>query len=374
MNEDDVLALPSLIEAWRPPVGGKRSVRGATLRLSGGRGRGHTADNTRAKLARIVRKAPEVVVKVSGRQRGGGHLSAHLEYIGRHGKLEVETGDGERIASVAGLRELAAEWEALDNATNRGRPRPTSISMVLSMPAGIPADIVHDAARAFARVELGERFSYAMALHTDTGHPHVHITVAAEGFQGVRFNPRKADLHAFRESFAHELRARGVEAEATPRRARGIVRKADPSAVRHIELRGNRRPRDRGGESIRLRRRVLDEAVQIARAPEPEYRPQDDQAVRRQQTIRGAYEEAARALDGSGRPQDRLLAAEVRNFLADMPLPLSRRLALAVEIGQRDRRVSGEGGEPSRGDDRKGRERGADRREPSPKDRPGHRR
>src|SRR3546814_15207926 len=35
----------------------------------------------RAKLARIVRGAPEVVVKVTGRQRGGRHVKAHQ--IGR---------------------------------------------------------------------------------------------------------------------------------------------------------------------------------------------------------------------------------------------------------------------------------------------------
>lgn len=364
MTDDDVLSLPSLMEAWHPPAGGRRTLRGASLRLSGGQGRGRRADSARAKLARIVRKAPEVMVKVSGRQRGAGHVSANLEYIGRHGKLEVETGDGERITSVAGLRALAAEWQALDDATNRGRARPTSISMVLSMPAGTDPDIVQDAARAFARVELSERFSYAMALHTDTDQPHVHITVAAEGLQGVRFNPRKADLHAFRESFAHELRARGVECEATPRRARGIVRKADPSAVRHIELRRERRPGGRGGESIRLRRRTLDEAAQIARAPQPGYRPQDDQALRRQQAIRGAYEEAARALEGSGKPQDRALAAEVRNFVADMPMPLSRRLALAVEIGQRDRRAAGQGDGPDRQREGEGAGRSADQREP----------
>src|SRR3546814_7421986 len=42
MNEDDdgVLPLPSLMEAWRPPTGGKRSLRGGTLRIrSGGKGR-----------------------------------------------------------------------------------------------------------------------------------------------------------------------------------------------------------------------------------------------------------------------------------------------------------------------------------------------
>lgn len=337
---DDVLPLPALMEAWRPPVGGRRTMRGATVRLSAGRGRGGHADSARAKLTRIVRKAPEVVVKVSGRQRGGGHLSAHLEYIGRHGKLEVETDNGERITTVAGLHQLAGEWEALDDATNRGRPRPTSISMVLSMPAGVAPDIVHDAARAVARVELADRFSYAMALHTDTDHAHVHLTVAAEGYHGARFNPRKADLHAFRESFAHELRARGVECEATPRRARGIVRKADPSAVRHIELRAERRPRGRGGETVRQRRRTLDEAVKVARSPRPDYRHEDDQALQRQRQVRDAYEQAANALERTGRAADRDLAAEVRAFVAALPLPLSRRLALAVELGQRDQRAA----------------------------------
>ena len=43
-----------------------------------------TGPTARAKLARIVRKAPEVVVKVTGRQRGGNHVKAHLDYIGRN--------------------------------------------------------------------------------------------------------------------------------------------------------------------------------------------------------------------------------------------------------------------------------------------------
>src|SRR3546814_12740188 len=75
---------------------------------------------------------------------------------------------------------------------NRGRPRPTSISMALSMPKGTDPDIVHDAARAFARVELSERFSYALALHTDTDQPHVHITVADRKsvVQGKRMSVR----------------------------------------------------------------------------------------------------------------------------------------------------------------------------------------
>src|SRR3546814_6245710 len=60
-----------------------------------------------------------------------------------------------------------------------------------------------------------------LALHTDTPRPHVHLTVQAEGLDRNRFNPRPVQLNRFRERFARELRARGVAAEATPRRARG---------------------------------------------------------------------------------------------------------------------------------------------------------
>ena len=37
-----------------------------------------TAQTARAKLARIVRRSPEVMVKVTGRQCGGGHVKLPL--------------------------------------------------------------------------------------------------------------------------------------------------------------------------------------------------------------------------------------------------------------------------------------------------------
>jgi hypothetical protein len=51
--------------------------------------------------------------------------------------------------------------------------------------------------------------------------PHVHISVRAESKHGKRLNPRKADLHRWRETFAAKLRKRGIEAEAT----RGVGRR-----------------------------------------------------------------------------------------------------------------------------------------------------
>src|SRR3546814_4324565 len=75
LEEEGILPLPSLMEAWRPPTGGKRILRGAYVRVGrGGSGRGGQAraaplsqSEARAKLERIVRKAPEVMVKEIGR-------------------------------------------------------------------------------------------------------------------------------------------------------------------------------------------------------------------------------------------------------------------------------------------------------------------
>ena len=174
MKDDDVLSLPSLMEAWRPPTGGKRTLKGGTLRIrSGGKGRGGadgapalSQAEARAKLERIVRNAPEVMVKISGKQRGARHLAEHFGYISRHGKLEIRSSEGEIITDEKRLKVIAADWDMLDQAINEhGKERPTSMSMVLSMPGGTTdAATIHDAVQAFARVEFEGQFSY-MVVH-----------------------------------------------------------------------------------------------------------------------------------------------------------------------------------------------------------------
>lgn len=358
MNEDDdgVLPLPSLMEAWRPPTGGKRSLRGGTLRIrSGGMGRRGTnasppltAAQARAKLERIVRKAPEVMVKISGKQRGARHLAEHFGYISRHGKLEIRSSEGEMITDEKRLKAIAADWDMLDQAMNAyGKDRPTSMSMVLSMPGGTTdAATIHDAVQAFARVEFEGQFSYMVALHTDTANPHVHLTVATQGADGARFNPRKADLHHWRESFAHELRQRGIAAEATPRRARGHVQKRVRSPAHHLEARTAGQGRD-----LDLNRLIEDRAQAFARSQNPERRAEDVLALGRQKQIRGAYADAAAALAATGEAEDRALAEDIAGFVADMPAAVSRRLERAREImmadrteaaGPRDREEDGE--------------------------------
>lgn len=173
----------------------------------------------RAKLARIVRGAPEVMVKATGRQRGGSHVKAHLDYIGRKGNVDTENRDGELLTSKDDIAERAAEWS--DTLEWRSRPTVSSVSLIFSMPAGTDPNKVLGAVRALAHAELSDNYDYVLALHTDTPRPHVHLTVQAEGLDRTRFNPRPVQLHRFRERFARELRERGVAAEATPKACAG---------------------------------------------------------------------------------------------------------------------------------------------------------
>ncbi len=337
-----------LDSTWHPPAGGKRTGSKGKLKIgSGGKpgkgGGGGSIAETRAKLQRVTSRAPEVMVKVSGRQRGGGHTAAHLEYIGRHGKLEVETSDGEKLESVKELRELAQEWAEDEAATTKRREPLTSVSLVLSMPPGTDPDTVYRAARAFAQTEL-ERFPYAMALHTDADHPHVHLTVAARGEGGERFNPRKDDLAGWRESFARELRARGIEAEATPRRARGVTQKHERTSVRKMRERA-----DAGtAEMPRVLQSGRAEATAMLSERPAKPRAWEVQTVVRQSEVRASYERAASELDASSDPADRRLAQQTRAFVASMPSPLTRDRDLARQIGEDSRRARGDGEERTR--------------------------
>lgn len=272
-----------------------------------------TAKTVRAKLARIVRRAPEVVVKVTGRQRGGSHVKAHLDYIGRKGEIDIETRDGEILTSREDIAERAEEWS--DTLEWRSRPTVSSVSLIFSMPAGTDPDKVLGAVRAVAHAELSDNHDYVMALHTDTPRPHVHLTVQAEGLDRRRFNPRPVQLHRFRERFARELRERGVAAEATPRRARG--RGVAGSSMALVKLRA-RLASSAGRMMSDADRRTNQQAIAIARN-EAGLPPFAATGKARWQGIRRAYEEIAAVLIATGQSDDRQLAGDVRQFLSEQP-------------------------------------------------------
>ena len=104
----------------------------------------------------------------------------------------------------------------------RGRKPPKLVhNIIFSMPPGTPSDKVLQAVRKLALNEWQLKHRYAMALHTDDDHPHVHVVVKAVSEQGQRLNIKKATLRAWRQQFASNLRELGVAANATERAVRG---------------------------------------------------------------------------------------------------------------------------------------------------------
>src|SRR5690348_17752801 len=79
----------------------------------GRRGPGHRS-LTNAEIAhvsRTVRRVPEVMVKVSGGARSMRGVAAHLDYIGREGRGEVQTDRGERVQGRGFEKALLADWD-----------------------------------------------------------------------------------------------------------------------------------------------------------------------------------------------------------------------------------------------------------------------
>lgn len=311
-------------EVLRPPIDIRRArmtpavLRAPTAAASSG---------ARSQLARVVSRAPEVMVKITGRTRNGGHLLRHLDYISRNGQVALEGSDGERLEGRAAVKTLAEDWTVeLSVDPGHRRDSPVSLSIVLSMPAGTEPFRVHDAARAFADQTFGDRYPYVFALHTNDRHPHVHLTVRALGRNGERLNPRKADLQIWRERFAGAMRARGVEAEATPRRARGVIKKAERIPVRKLRERFVA-----GTDKIPA---VLANAYREAAKPDGHAPVWLERIRDRQLTIRRAFVAEALRLARSDRAEDQAMGRRIEQFVRDMPPVQTRGQQIERQLDQ----------------------------------------
>jgi hypothetical protein len=182
--------------------------------------------------------------------RGGQDLKSvqrHLAYLDRKGELEIETDEGERIAGKRVEKGLLEDWDLdleedrrrVDMGPLKDRSPPKLVHKILfSMPAGTPPQMVLEAVKDFAREEFALKHRYAMVLHTDEPHPHVHMVVKAVSEQRIRLNIRKATLRGWRKEFARHLRAHGVEANATERAVRGNRLPAKLDGIYRAEQRG----------------------------------------------------------------------------------------------------------------------------------------
>jgi hypothetical protein len=277
-------------------------------------------------ISRTVRRAPEVMVKVTGGATRVGSVSAHVSYISRKGQLEIETDDGDRIGRD-GQRELLKSWhlelspgqyrQAKDGAS---RPRELKLvhNIVLSMPRPTPPDKVLRAARTFARENFGLQHRYAMALHTDQEHPHVHLVVKAEGQDGRRLHIDKAMLRDWREQFAQLMRDQGIAANATPRAVRG----------RTTVFTRDRVYRTPPSRSRALRERVKGVAIELHRTGTIRD-PARPRLVATRKLIVDGWMGVAAQLEVQG---EILLAGDVRYFASNLPKVLTDRERLAMQL------------------------------------------
>jgi len=176
-------------------------------------------------VATVVRRVPQVMVKVTGGGRGMNAIAAHFRYISKNGRLQIEDDRELTYRGKESMHDLVEQWRRGGARIPEEGPRREAFNIMLSMPHGTSPMGVQQAARAFAKIELaGHR--YVMVLHDHQANPHVHLSVRATGMDGSRLNPRKTDLHRWRETFAERLRELGIEAEASRQATRGEGRRS----------------------------------------------------------------------------------------------------------------------------------------------------
>lgn len=282
--------------------------------------------SVRAKASRIVSKAPEVMVKITGNARGVSHVGSHLDYISRNGKLELENERGETIKGKAEVRQLQKEWTQ-DLGRRRKNTRDTT-NIVLSMPNGTKPKAVKDAAREFAKKQFADNHQYVFALHTDTEKPHVHLTIWNHGFDGRRLHVKKGDPQKWREGFAAQLRQLGVAAEATPRATRGVVKKPTNQVLRHIR---DRVTPDVDKEKIK---EIVAEFRDSQFGSPSKPKPWEPKIKERQERVRKAWLSAAKDLHSSQNEEDKELATKIVAFVKDMPPLKTERHELASKVAE----------------------------------------
>lgn len=285
-------------------------------------------------ISRTVRRTPEVMVKVLS--RGGQDLKAvgrHLDYLNRGGEVDVETDDGQRRSGEGIEKELLEDWDLdleehrrkADLESRSSRPPPKLVhKLMFSMPAGTPADKVLAAVKSFAREEFGLKHRYAMVLHTDEPHPHVHIVVKAVSEQGVRLNIRKATLREWRREFARNLRSLGVAANATDRAVRGETRSSKLDGIYRAQHRG---------ESHHIHTRVQAVAAELLNG-NLRIEMRKDKLLATRRMVQSGWRAACDMMDEVGRPD---LAALITQFSDQMSRPRTERELIAEALTRRTR-------------------------------------
>jgi hypothetical protein len=286
-------------------------------------------------IARTVRHTPEVMVKISGGGKTVKAVAAHFKYLTRQ-QFEIETDDGEHLQGKGPERALIEDWELdLDAAQSRSvyrgapGPKPAKLvhNIVLSMPAGTSPTGVLEASRAFAREQFGLKHRYALVMHTDQPHPHVHLVVRALSEQGQRMNIGKETLREWRREFARHLRAQGIAANATERAVRGVGKPQKSDGIYRAM---------RAGRSTHMRQRAESVAAAL-QAGGIQIESAKAKLMETRRTVIRGWLGLGEALRGDGREG---LEREIDRFLRGMPPPQTEREWIAQGLVQQARHAN----------------------------------
>ena len=297
-----------------------------------------------ALIRRTVRRTPEVMVKVLSKDSNNPQsVARHLNYIGRQGNLELETDDGDRLQGRDAGQQLVENWDLdldqdrRDSRLSAGRGRAPKLvhKIMLSMPPGTPAKGVLEAARNFAREEFELRHRYALVLHTDEPHPHVHLVVKALSEQGERLNIRKATLRWWRQEFARHLRDQGIAANATERAVRGESRIHKKDGIYRAMQRG---------ESTHIRERISTVAAELSNG-NPTVGPGKSTLKETRKAVQHGWRAIGSILISQGHPD---IASRVHELLARMPPPRTDRELIAQQMRNRLQAARREENPPAR--------------------------
>lgn len=269
-------------------------------------------------LRRVIKRTPEVLLKVSGGGKTVKHVFAHMTYITRNGALEAVTQDGEKTGSREDLQEMLDTWD-LDMSRGVGKNR-LAFNIIFSMPAGTDSKGLFKAVQNLAREEFYGKYQYIMVLHTPETdpsknvrpHPHVHLCIKAEGYDGKRLYIRKADLEKWRGKYAENLRDQGIEANATPREIRGRTLKGKKGPVYHAEK--------RGASTVLYAK--LEEAGKEIKNGRPPERPWEVAIIEKRKNIIRAFVGAAQELKKEG---EVTFAKGLERYVQEFPKPETER-------------------------------------------------
>lgn len=247
----------------------------------------------RKRIVALVRRAPQVIVKVSGGGKGMIPIAAHMRYITQTGRLQFEDDRGTVREGRAALRDLIDQWRYSGRFIADVETRREALNLVLAMRAGTDPELLRAAARDFASIEFAG-YRYVMVLHLHQASPHVHLCVNHESTTGERLSHGMGDIKRWRETFADRLQDWGVEASATRAEVRGATRHFDPV----------------------WRLKANDEGRMRVRSPDTKCGPAFQE---RCADAMSSWAQILAALQDSERDDDRGLAVEVAEFLRQTP-------------------------------------------------------